>query len=517
MAMMLLFGALLLPSSAHVQMIWPPPIRSPFDGAIANSYGMVDYNLKSPVSPNSEASFPCHGYHRDASSQSVAALVAGEIYNLTLVGSATHGGGSCQISLSYDRGLSWQVIKSVIGGCPSETNLSYSYKVPRNAPQGTALLAWTWLNLVGNREFYMNCALVDVLDPRNQEQSYFDDNSPFQALPGIYVANLPYINNCSTHEGVNPVFPKPGPIDQVEYGDSGHPYYAQSTETFCEYGQATKFVETFADDTVNMISGDNGNDSGQGRVIAMEPSLSLPTNTIAMNGVAYTTLWLSATCPSGIITETFTITAEMTEYVCGECHVRTTLETSVIPCSSTTIHLSSSTYVYLSENSSPGTSSVWEPFETTAPLTATSMGSLPSTNPWYSDSSDSLRYATGDLYPWLPCVPGTFLCTSPLEFLTCDQVVGGGWTWQYLRRTAAGMECIPSLSGGAEHGQQPGVPLGYHREDLYRRARLHGSCSIDGIIECTDGGFGWMICDHGIWIDMGSVPAEMTCVNSQIV
>jgi hypothetical protein len=66
-----------------------------------------------------------------------------------LAGSATHGGGSCQFSLSYDGGNTWAVIHSIIGGCP--LNSAYTFSVPSGVPSGNALFSWSWFNKVGNR------------------------------------------------------------------------------------------------------------------------------------------------------------------------------------------------------------------------------------------------------------------------------------------------------------------------------------------------------------------------------
>lgn len=60
-------------------------------------------------------------------------------------GSATHAGGSCQASLSYDRGATWKVMTSYIGGCvgiqPGGSQ-SFSFTVPSDAPGGEALFGW---------------------------------------------------------------------------------------------------------------------------------------------------------------------------------------------------------------------------------------------------------------------------------------------------------------------------------------------------------------------------------------
>ena len=62
-----------------------------------------------------------------------------------------HGGGSCQLAMSYDNGASWNVIYSIIGGCLVE-GLTQDVKIPADAPSGEALFAWNWFNLLGNRE-----------------------------------------------------------------------------------------------------------------------------------------------------------------------------------------------------------------------------------------------------------------------------------------------------------------------------------------------------------------------------
>jgi len=114
-------------------------------------------------------------------------------------------GGSCQISLSYDNGATFNVIHSMIGGCPLKT--SYDFTVPKDAPNGKkVLLAWTWFNKVGNREMYMNCAVVDVVG---------GSDGKTLNTPEIFRADT-FGGTCITPEGVDFVFENPG--DSVEYG-----------------------------------------------------------------------------------------------------------------------------------------------------------------------------------------------------------------------------------------------------------------------------------------------------------
>ena len=127
---------------------------------------------------------------------------------MTLAGSAMHGGGSCQLSLSYDNGATFQVIQSMIGGCPLTTK--YDFTIPSDAPIGTALLAWTWQDQIGNREFYMNCAEVNVISAYKKRQRRQVSTS-FDQLPDIWKGNLEGLNNCVTVENETVVYPQPGP------------------------------------------------------------------------------------------------------------------------------------------------------------------------------------------------------------------------------------------------------------------------------------------------------------------
>jgi len=69
----------------------------------------------------------------------------GGTYKLVLAGSATHAGGSCQLSLSYDGGKNWEVFKSYIGGCVKPdpgSDQTFSFTIPGGARGGEALFAW---------------------------------------------------------------------------------------------------------------------------------------------------------------------------------------------------------------------------------------------------------------------------------------------------------------------------------------------------------------------------------------
>ena len=124
---------------------------------------------------------------------------------MSLAPGVQHKGGSCQLSLSYDNGGSFKVIHSMVGGCP--LTLQYDFTIPSSAPSGDALFAWSWFNLEGNREMYMNCAQVTIEGGSG--------GGDWNSLPDIFTANIG--NGCSTVENKHTVFENPG--SSVRYAD----------------------------------------------------------------------------------------------------------------------------------------------------------------------------------------------------------------------------------------------------------------------------------------------------------
>lgn len=71
--------------------------------------------------------------------------------NFSLIGTTPqsyvpHGGGSCQVALSYDSGKTWSTIWSYMGGCVLDKT-TYDVVIPPEAPSGEVLFAWDWFNL----------------------------------------------------------------------------------------------------------------------------------------------------------------------------------------------------------------------------------------------------------------------------------------------------------------------------------------------------------------------------------
>lgn len=201
----------------------------------------------SPLAPDG-SDFPCK--LRDNAFEAPASetvIGIGESHPLSFVGSATHGGGSCQISLTTDlkpsKSSQWKVIKSIEGGCPAnvEGNMAggpdatgasaFNFTIPDGIAAGKYTLAWTWFNRIGNREMYMNCAPITV-SGGSSKRSPEEIEKRASNFPPMFVAN---VNGCMTPDSVDIRFPQPG--DYVEY-DGNTANLAQEGSQACT-GSAT--------------------------------------------------------------------------------------------------------------------------------------------------------------------------------------------------------------------------------------------------------------------------------------
>lgn len=210
---LLTLGGLAAMAQAHMQMSWPPPFRSKYNPYTTD----IDYSMTSPLDASGD-NYPCKGYqslYNTPQGQSVVNWQAGQTYNFTVVGTATHGGGSCQASLSYDLGATWTVVHSYIGGCPLSSN--WNFALPNDTPSGDALFAWSWFNEIGNREMYMNCAHVTIGGTSNAvTKGTRSPADPYSGRPAIFTANIN--NGCTSPENHDTIFPNPGP--DVDTGSS---------------------------------------------------------------------------------------------------------------------------------------------------------------------------------------------------------------------------------------------------------------------------------------------------------
>ncbi|KAL0640115.1 hypothetical protein Q9L58_000943 [Maublancomyces gigas] len=174
----------------------------------------LDDGMQNPLKSDG-SNYPCHGVPPEGS---VATYQPGSTQPLQLIGSAVHGGGSGQMSITYDtnptKSTRWGVMTSWEGNHPIQAagNLDpdaahvlplLSFKVPADLPAGKAVVAWTWFNRLGNREMYMQCATVTIGGSQTSKAG-------FNALPDLLRANTN--NGCTVPEGVVAIkYKNPGP------------------------------------------------------------------------------------------------------------------------------------------------------------------------------------------------------------------------------------------------------------------------------------------------------------------
>ena len=497
---------------SHIALSEPVPINAPKNPY--STYQNADYDYSSPLSP-SGSDFPCKGYHTTVP-EPIANYTAGDTYTASFLGSATHSGGSCQFALSYDKGATFHVIKSVIGGCPLKD--LYAFRIPEEVPNGDEVLfSWTWVNREGNREFYMDCAWITIKGSSTKDE---DASKALFNLPGLYVANIEAINECVTIEQEDVVYAADDRGPDVEYGDGLSEESPVTAGKECTWNGKQGDKDSAQDSNPMSGHGPGENDSGHDHTddndhdheqqpmnqpsaevrpmimapgAAQGPALPVPSpkaqgqlkpvpvgnpHPIALAGYDLMYAPASESPQDDDVTVTVHATESCTDlsdavYVTmtatctsGPDDVVVTVTGNTITIRPTSMSMSintrSSKQSPMASSPRPSRSSTW--------LTIPS--SRPSSRP--PQDGAGLQYGSSStLSQFLPCVPGTFLCSSATEFWTCDQtrLEGGGygWTWLYPRPVAKRMMCKPKLVGGVGKGQMSAVPEGWHREDEYVR------------------------------------------------
>lgn len=141
---------------AHISMSFPPSRYNQLSKYYSDS-GLVNYNLRSPLTvPPDYFSFPCKGFPKGPS----VAIFDSNTITVTLEGTATHGGGHCQLGVSYDDNT-FVVLRTVLNNCLLDS-MTYSFDLPENISNQNLTVFWTWINRIGNREYYMECSDVTV-------------------------------------------------------------------------------------------------------------------------------------------------------------------------------------------------------------------------------------------------------------------------------------------------------------------------------------------------------------------
>ena len=213
--------------NSHMILLTPPPYGNP------NS---------SPLDA-SGSDFPCKG--TSSAGGTVTNMAIGSKQQLSFKGSATHGGGSCQVSLTTDnpatKNSKWMVIHSIEGGCPARGQAGnegdnanqidpdkYDYTIPQGIQPGKYTLAWTWFNKIGNREMYMNCASVSIAGGSSKRDTSYNETEEYSipelserdtpSFPSMFKANIP-VSDCQTTDSMDLQFPDPG--SSVEKAGTG--------------------------------------------------------------------------------------------------------------------------------------------------------------------------------------------------------------------------------------------------------------------------------------------------------
>ncbi|KAK3837441.1 MAG: hypothetical protein J3R72DRAFT_449619 [Linnemannia gamsii] len=127
------------------------------------------------------------------------------------IGSA-HGGGHCQWALSYDREKTWVVIQTEIRTClegtvTGQTGFKIPVTIPKDAPSGNVTFMWLWVNAIGVRELYSNCADIRIEGTNG----------------GTVTGVEPLLANFDTAHGMIPEFPNPTDPDSHELFDTRKP------------------------------------------------------------------------------------------------------------------------------------------------------------------------------------------------------------------------------------------------------------------------------------------------------
>ncbi|KAI9505356.1 hypothetical protein GGI25_005506 [Coemansia spiralis] len=165
-----------------------------------------------------------------------------------------HGGGHCQFSLSYDGGKTFVVIHQVLSNCffasidaakaakaagtantPQVSD--FSFNLPSGLPSSdSAIFAWSWVNAVGNREYYVNCLKVSIKGTASSftgNKTVVANHNGGPTIPefnGDYTVGLQYYNSAPSitvkGNGSTGNAPASSPADlpsdtAVKYGEQG--------------------------------------------------------------------------------------------------------------------------------------------------------------------------------------------------------------------------------------------------------------------------------------------------------
>lgn len=196
-------STLISTSYAHLIMLQPVPY----------SKDTLDNSPLINAAPGaSNSNFPCKLRANAFEVTQENNIKVGEQNEISWSGSASHGGGTCQLSVTLDREPSanstFKVIASWIGGCPTSSDGNggthpFQWTMPPEVPNGKATFAWNWVSkLSGQPENYMNCAPITVTGGA-------DNTDEFDKLEDLFRVNLPS-SDCGSQASHDLEIPNPG-------------------------------------------------------------------------------------------------------------------------------------------------------------------------------------------------------------------------------------------------------------------------------------------------------------------
>jgi hypothetical protein len=451
--------ALLGVANAHMKMSSPVPFN------VAN----LD---NSPLKADG-SDFPCKTSPNNPSSYSISAMnkiPVNEPVLLSFEGSAVHGGGTCELSISMDKEPTansvFKVIQVFQGACPTATGGGLTFNIPKEFPNAErATLAWTWFNQIGNREMYMNCAPIEITGGSDNNTSYYE------SLPSMFVANVP-TSSCTTEESTDPTMPNPGNFviqgDGVKPGKVTGPKCgtaAPAQNQNAASGKATNlaaYSKPAKDSNVIVpVDGSSGSGSGSG---GGEAASSAPGGNDGMYTQPAATSAQTSAAPTaggndGMYSQPAASPAQPTSSAPSSA-----APSATAPVSSASSAAPPSTF---STMTVPAPSAAAPPYPTLSPTidqgvsgpstgAAAPSGSSSSSSGSSSSSSSSTAGSSGQC-----TTDGAVICNGPTQFGLCN---GGSVVWQ---ATAAGTQCS---NGVVQKRSQPVLPRlprrhahGYHK------------------------------------------------------
>ena len=155
----LLFSLFMLSNQciSHIFMKEPIVRRSRYSSYYLSN-NLVDYNIMAPLNTNNYQ-FPCKGFPvKKAISTITTDFINVELESVTDLDK--HRGGHCQFGISFNNN-DFIVLKQVIRNCVIDS-MFYTIDLPKNIPDGKLIFFWSWINAIGNREYYMDCADIQL-------------------------------------------------------------------------------------------------------------------------------------------------------------------------------------------------------------------------------------------------------------------------------------------------------------------------------------------------------------------